>query len=1847
MKIKLLSKNFLAIVLSFAVLASTLMLQTFAEGAGIDSWQNHVESGFAAGSGTDTDPYQIATAEQLALLGKYIVDDAIDTLNNDNDKKYKEKSYILTADIYLNDVSPSGGTPWYECTDRLKKWNYGAGAVNNANYFNGKLDGNGHVIRGIYIDTEDKCAGLFIGFMGQVVIKNLGIESSYIKSTSSSSNVGAIVGRINNNGRNTVDISNSYVADSVILTGKNVGGFAGEHGNPAKVTITNCYSSPQINATGHQGAFEAGIGEVKLLTMKKCFSTLETANSKPINFVGFGFENQIYENCYTVAGTAVGITKLYNSDKTKSDVKKMKGEAAKENMPALNYTHKWKTRENDIPQLKVFYNRANNFEDLNNPTLSDKISAAGLSKTTAAVIWEEATEDITAPEDMVYTVYKSENRITNVTDPGVEKFGSCTADTNMTVTGLEIGKEYYFAVVATDESGKSSAPLIMKQAYKHSYSPSDDWDGTVADGFTVGNGSAENPYMILNAEQLAYLVDLSNSKEFEATSGKYYTLNVDVNLKNENKEWTVGTADFPDESGFCGIFNGNNHIIKGLYIKKDAKTYNGLFAAMTNAATVKNLGIENSYIAAGEIGYAGAIAGVRNSKTADDGVVVENVYVGSDVTLEGGYTGGFFGTVLKDTAIKNSYSKVDVKGKTSAGTLIGDHTLPNIMVTVDGCYSINPTIPMVALTGKYSKVTYNNSYTVGADAEGLATRTLEQMTGNEAMQYMRGFDFDSVWHIVENDTPVLASFVPKTDYSAVKWDGTVATGFAGGDGTDENPYKIANAAQLAFLCNSIKLKTADTVNGGYYTTKSYVLTNDIILNDISKGDDGTVWYNRTDTDLKPWTYGELTDWNNVFTGKFNGGGHTVKGIYINRTTQTTVSESKGYAGLFSLVGNNAVIENLGIEYSYMKEYHSESSRGRVGAISPQGRYTGTITINNCYVADTVILDGRQATGGFFAVSEAKLKITNCYSEVNITATAGNRGTFAGGLGDQLLELENSYSTSTAFGFVGYNIQNQKYSYCYSVNTDGINQYWTDKWNDIDGITRLDANSMKGAAAKANMLGFDFDGTATSSPIWRIKAGNFPKLAQFPDESEQTIDEQNPQFFEGDIQAIDATKISITVAWPEAKDNYTPNAFIKYKVYYSELPIKADNVTSATPLDTYGYAREATLTVKKLPTLGLESKIYFAVVAMDEAGNETFMATAEPISPKASKNEVWQGGVARFYESGSGTEKDPYIIANAEQLAYFVKNANKGHTKPKDNVTGQYITKYFAIDNDITLNDVSVEKWYRNDPNEWAYGISVVNNSQFYGNLDGRGHVIKGLYINAETARAALICGLQEDGVIQNLGIIESYISVKYAKSSCEAAAIIARRHPSMAGDGAKLLQCFVDETVEITTECTAKNGTSFAGGLIGCIQHGMENTKTKTLVKDCYSGAILTAKTVGMICGNSFNSNVKDEKYKDKDTLIFENCFSTSLSIDLSYDYLKFLSLPPSQKDHGRMAVYKNCFAARDNNDEGVAKIDIINMIGKNADKYITGLDYSGTWITTEDGTPMLRIFGDHPEYAINRLPVTIRFNTNGANEINPLVGYVGDKITLPTITREGFEFEGWYVYSADSSLKYPIDFYPAFDMVLHAKWRDLATLRVDFEKYPYTIPGDEGLGEDHVFYRPGVDGYTSEYVRNGLRSMHRLGDLDTEHSFQLFDLDSNTLEVGKKYELTMWVYADKVTSGNIMLESSDRLIISKKSTVIGDIADVTTLKQGEWQQVKYEFTAQNKYALIRTSGSNSLYFDDISIYEKGVGNSTGIANDNLNLKTGESNAIVIGLVVLALSALMMAVVILLRRKNSKENSKR
>lgn len=115
------------------------------------------------------------------------------------------------------------------------------------------------------------------------------------------------------------------------------------------------------------------------------------------------------------------------------------------------------------------------------------------------------------------------------------------------------------------------------------------------------------------------------------------------------------------------------------------------------------------------------------------------------------------------------------------------------------------------------------------------------------------------------------------------WVGNIAEKFAGGTGTESDPYQISNGAELAYLAqqvNSEKIDSEDTF---------ITLTNNIDLNN------------------KAWT--PIGNSDSVFAGTFDGNGHTISGLYINITGSYSPKKGRLYQGLFGCV-EDGTVQNL-------------------------------------------------------------------------------------------------------------------------------------------------------------------------------------------------------------------------------------------------------------------------------------------------------------------------------------------------------------------------------------------------------------------------------------------------------------------------------------------------------------------------------------------------------------------------------------------------------------------------------------------------------------------------------------------------------------------------------------------------------------------------------------------------------------------------------------------------------------------------------------------------------------------------------------------------------------------------
>ena len=157
-------------------------LLLWASGAGLcaqDVWDGRVADGFAGGSGTEADPYLISNGAELAKLA-----------NDVNNVTFYDATYFrLTADIVLNENSENYAE--WDTTAPKNEW---TPIGNSSRKFGGIFDGNGHTVKGVYINDGSEYLGLF-GNVLYGTIKNLQVAESFIKGSSS---VGGVVGYMAN-----------------------------------------------------------------------------------------------------------------------------------------------------------------------------------------------------------------------------------------------------------------------------------------------------------------------------------------------------------------------------------------------------------------------------------------------------------------------------------------------------------------------------------------------------------------------------------------------------------------------------------------------------------------------------------------------------------------------------------------------------------------------------------------------------------------------------------------------------------------------------------------------------------------------------------------------------------------------------------------------------------------------------------------------------------------------------------------------------------------------------------------------------------------------------------------------------------------------------------------------------------------------------------------------------------------------------------------------------------------------------------------------------------------------------------------------------------------------------------------------------------------------------------------------------------------------------------------------------------------------------------------------------------------------------------------------------------------
>jgi len=471
----------------------------------------------------------------------------------------------------------------------------------------------------------------------------------------------------------------------------------------------------------------------------------------------------------------------------------------------------------------------------------------------------------------------------------------------------------------------------------------------------------------------------------------HYVLGADIDA-SATASWEGGRgfdpiakADASNSSSnlFSGALDGLGHVINHLTINRTSSTdYAAGLIGSAGGATIRNLGLVDANVT-GSNSAGGLIAEVYDSGTS-----IDNSYVDGDIsTAHGGWVaGGLVGNVSGDLSITNSHTSGSVTADGTvngegryAGGLVGNiliisHTnLANVYSTSDvSGYSyvgglVGGAYRYFVLSNAYFGGTVTANAFVGALAGFSQLSTLTNVYWNSDL-----VSYSMSGGGVSNTTSNVAGLTTAQMHNPTNW-----AGFTFSNSVNGGAWTIADGAMpmltsewSSYIRNAHQLQL---MNLGL--SAAYTLANDIDAS-ATNGATGDLWYGGS--------FSPIGNAATKFTGSFDGQGHTIDGLTIDRAAQDNI-------GLFGYT-SNATLQDVTLADADI------TGRYFVGALL--GRSTGTNLIDNAASSGTVVSTGTSnsalGTGGLAGLFNGTM--SNSHSSATVTGYAGIGG-LLGVLGD--------------------------------------------------------------------------------------------------------------------------------------------------------------------------------------------------------------------------------------------------------------------------------------------------------------------------------------------------------------------------------------------------------------------------------------------------------------------------------------------------------------------------------------------------------------------------------------------------------------------------------------------------------------------------------------------------------------------------------------------------------------------------------------------------------------------------------------------------------------------------------
>lgn len=268
---------------------------------------------------------------------------------------------------------------------------------------------------------------------------------------------------------------------------------------------------------------------------------------------------------------------------------------------------------------------------------------------------------------------------------------------------------------------------------------------------------------------------------------------------------------------------------------------------------------------------------------------------------------------------------------------------------------------------------------------------------------------------------------------SVEGEPDIRSRFAGGNGTAENPYRIANVTQLQDMNLDL---------GANYT-----LVNDIDASETRKWNDGKGFEPISN-------YTGIEEY--LFTGSLDGRGHIISSLYINRSDEDNIAlfgyvKEKGHISNITMVN----IDVTGVD--------------NVGSIVGANRGT----VENC--STNGYISGFYDVGGLIGWSDGPVQ--NCHSEGDVLGLdrTGKYIAGAGGLiGGNDGVISNCYATADVDGYwcVGGFVGVNRYGMIEKCTSEGDSAGYN---KEVGGFAGLNRGILQNCSATGTVQGIEYIG----------------------------------------------------------------------------------------------------------------------------------------------------------------------------------------------------------------------------------------------------------------------------------------------------------------------------------------------------------------------------------------------------------------------------------------------------------------------------------------------------------------------------------------------------------------------------------------------------------------------------------------------------------------------------------------------------------------------------------------------------------------------------------------------------